>query len=311
MPRLPSVNDWLWILDEVRSNLHIILPSDSIRCSLAISSNSKDPEHLNADKPIPPTNLPSNYIRCSKVQGLGGIRFTANGDLRLGKQSDSVDIHQIISAPRQPSLTIRNFMNLGVTLADIWEICPTLVLKRIPWAKYPTGSDGILFYAYLYGMHPLLMARELLINDEDDCAWPETLARFHGISPPCLVLDFEYDWRSIIGFALTAIKHFVGGTTRIQSKDAIQRGRKRTPVINATYSCNQVRNKLVVSNTTLNTYAKKAGVKTPGRGKRNHRYTHDDVCKILNSMIKFSSDQAMIGRCQQALSDINNQSQIK
>ncbi len=56
-----------------------------------------------------------------------------------------------------------------------------------------------------------------------------------------------------------------------------------------------------VSDTTLSKYAKLANVNTPGRGKRNHRYSTDEVRAILHTIIDQSSDRAMKDRCCEAL----------
>jgi hypothetical protein len=56
-----------------------------------------------------------------------------------------------------------------------------------------------------------------------------------------------------------------------------------------------------ISTTTLNQYAKKANVKTPGRGKRNYRYRSVEVQKILQTIIHNTTDGQMKDRCRQAL----------
>jgi hypothetical protein len=59
-----------------------------------------------------------------------------------------------------------------------------------------------------------------------------------------------------------------------------------------------------VSDTTLNRYAKLAGVRTPERGKRDHRYSADEVQLILQGIIKSTSDRAMKQRCLEALNKL-------
>jgi hypothetical protein len=59
-----------------------------------------------------------------------------------------------------------------------------------------------------------------------------------------------------------------------------------------------------VSATTLNEYAKRAKVKTPGRGQRNYRYSADDVRAILQAIIDKTSDSAMKQRCLNAIAKL-------
>lgn len=65
-----------------------------------------------------------------------------------------------------------------------------------------------------------------------------------------------------------------------------------------------------VSSGTLNTYAKKAGVVTPGRGGHNHRYAAEDVLAILRTIISSASNRAIRKRCQEALARLENPSEI-
>ena len=68
-----------------------------------------------------------------------------------------------------------------------------------------------------------------------------------------------------------------------------------------TYTPSEVRNLVGVSDTTLNHYAKKAGVPTPGHGKRNHRYTAEEAEKIVGEMAKSTSEGAMKKKALEAL----------
>jgi hypothetical protein len=71
-----------------------------------------------------------------------------------------------------------------------------------------------------------------------------------------------------------------------------------------TYSVATVLEMAGVSDTTLNQYAKRARVKTPGRGKRNHRYTADEVRLILQTIINSTTDRRMKERCRGALAKL-------
>lgn len=56
-----------------------------------------------------------------------------------------------------------------------------------------------------------------------------------------------------------------------------------------------------LGNTTMNRYAKAAGVKTPGRGQRSFRYSLDDVKAILRTIIDTCSEEKIKSRCRAAL----------
>jgi|GEM_PF-3592550 len=72
----------------------------------------------------------------------------------------------------------------------------------------------------------------------------------------------------------------------------------------ATYTVAAVLEMAGVSDTTLNRYAKLAGIKTPQRGKRNHRYSADEVRAMLQAIIDNTSDRAMKERCAAALAKL-------
>jgi len=59
-----------------------------------------------------------------------------------------------------------------------------------------------------------------------------------------------------------------------------------------------------LGNTTLNKYARLAGVRTPRRGQRNFRYSAADVRKILAAIIANSGEAAVRSRCRAALREI-------
>lgn len=71
-----------------------------------------------------------------------------------------------------------------------------------------------------------------------------------------------------------------------------------------TYTVAAVLEMAGVSDTTLNRYAKLAGIKTPQRGKRNHRYSADEVRAMLQAIIDTTSDRAMKERCAAALAKL-------
>lgn len=211
MPRLPSVEEWLWRLGEIRNNLHVLLPSSEVRCSLAVSPDCAPPEAPTRDR-----YLRGEGLVHAGTQGLAGLRWPRNGELRLGGRNTGVALHMRLDCPEQPGMTARKFVDVGCVIADHWEGCPQRVLRAIPWAKYPTGIDGILLYACLYGMHPLLTGRELSIESDDDRCWPDVRGRIPNITLPCWVIDFDHDWRSLIVFTLDAIRHYIGSTTPLR-----------------------------------------------------------------------------------------------
>lgn len=204
MPRLRSMKEWLWRLGEIRNNLHVLLPSDDVRCWLAVSEDTNRPSERR-DWQGPPGSL---YWGGS--QGLAGLRFTADGDLRFSSRRAYARIDEMLVCPERKGLTQRHFLNLGCIIADLWESCPRTILRWVPWAMHPTGKDGILFYAYFYNMHPLLTARDDFIEDEEDHIWARVSKILPGLMLPCWVFQFDYDWRSVIGFTLDAIRHRVG-----------------------------------------------------------------------------------------------------
>lgn len=51
----------------------------------------------------------------------------------------------------------------------------------------------------------------------------------------------------------------------------------------------ELRQRLDVSDDTLANYAKEAGVATPGRGQREHRYSQDDAIRICETILKSSA----------------------
>lgn len=62
------------------------------------------------------------------------------------------------------------------------------------------------------------------------------------------------------------------------------------------------------STATINKYAKSAGVKTPGRGRSNFRYSADDREKIIRQIANHGSDSIIVGRCKEILAEIESKS---
>jgi len=59
-----------------------------------------------------------------------------------------------------------------------------------------------------------------------------------------------------------------------------------------------------LENTALNKYAKKAGVKTPGRGQKNHKYSSADVRAILEVILENATEKKVLTKCREALRDL-------
>lgn len=72
-----------------------------------------------------------------------------------------------------------------------------------------------------------------------------------------------------------------------------------------TFSVSEVLAEAGISNSTLNSYAKKAGVKTPGRGKRNHRYSLAEVKSILDCIVRNCNTTDTRQQCESALSKLD------
>jgi hypothetical protein len=83
-------------------------------------------------------------------------------------------------------------------------------------------------------------------------------------------------------------------TFMIRAEESLWRWwRERTGEIEdrqRTYLSKELTIQLGVSSRTINAYAKKAGVKTPRHGERNHRYSDDDRRKIFECYAENGSD---------------------
>ena len=62
-----------------------------------------------------------------------------------------------------------------------------------------------------------------------------------------------------------------------------------------------LRRELGIENTTLNMYAQGAEVKTPGRGKKNHKYSREEVIKICQRIIAKSSTEDIVTNAERLL----------
>jgi hypothetical protein len=56
-----------------------------------------------------------------------------------------------------------------------------------------------------------------------------------------------------------------------------------------------------LSNSTINKYAKLAGVRTPGPGKKNHPYTSQERTQILQTIVGKCTKQTVITKCKRLL----------
>ena len=66
--------------------------------------------------------------------------------------------------------------------------------------------------------------------------------------------------------------------------------------------------KLDTTSKTVNKYAKAAGIATPGRGKRNHRYSDGDLLGICRQVRSDSSDAMLVSRCKELLEEMETKS---
>jgi hypothetical protein len=134
-----------------------------------------------------------------------------------------------------------------------------------------------------------------------------------GFTPPATIEDWEHLAR-IVEIPLETIR--TGNLTAreihacaLAWADRQKIKAKLTAIANpptstkptATYTIAAVLELAGVSDSTLTRYAKRAGVQTPQRGKRNHRYSADEVRAILQAIIDNTSERAMKERCREAL----------
>lgn len=70
------------------------------------------------------------------------------------------------------------------------------------------------------------------------------------------------------------------------------------------YNTAALREMTGLENASLNKYAKQAGVATPGRGRRDHRYSKEDVQAILKVILSESSEKKVHQRCQTSLENL-------
>jgi hypothetical protein len=94
---------------------------------------------------------------------------------------------------------------------------------------------------------------------------------------------------------------FKGIESRIERERALaepvegSRGGKQSGNKHA-YLVAELARELVISSRTLNHYAKAAGVTTPGRGKKNHKYSFEDRSAILEYVNEHVTEQAIAQR---------------
>jgi hypothetical protein len=79
--------------------------------------------------------------------------------------------------------------------------------------------------------------------------------------------------------------------------------RQNTLDDNDSFSPCELRQLIGVSANRLNIYAKAAGVKTPGRGKKNFRYTREDAITVLKHVRKTATEDTVREQCIAALRD--------
>jgi hypothetical protein len=107
---------------------------------------------------------------------------------------------------------------------------------------------------------------------------------------------------------IDALEYFIGHCDTPPSSQLANRP-ETPPNPRQDYSVATVREMIGASDSTLNTYAKMAGVSTPSRGKKNHRYTISEVRSILQKIIHEASNRSLLSRCKQALSEIEKETE--
>jgi hypothetical protein len=96
----------------------------------------------------------------------------------------------------------------------------------------------------------------------------------------------------------------IGAKPATPAGPGVPPARTAKPDIPSTYTVAAVREMTRLSNTALNRYTRRAKVATPGRGKRNHRYSIEDVRKILQTIIDSSSERKLLSECRKALQNL-------
>lgn len=71
------------------------------------------------------------------------------------------------------------------------------------------------------------------------------------------------------------------------------------------YLAADLRNMTGLAGNTVNKYAKKAGVATPGRGKKDYRCPADDMRKILKTIIENTTDRRVKKKCEESLANLS------
>ncbi len=74
----------------------------------------------------------------------------------------------------------------------------------------------------------------------------------------------------------------------------------------ANYSPSDLLKRLSITDTTLARYADAAGVKRPGRGKRNHRYSATDARRIAEAILKANAEQVTKAKAQELLNQLDH-----
>jgi hypothetical protein len=78
-----------------------------------------------------------------------------------------------------------------------------------------------------------------------------------------------------------------------------------------TFLAAELREALHISDTTLNSYAKAAGVTTPGKGHRDHRYSTEDASKICEHITSNVSTTGIVDPARKMLAEIQTKSKIR
>jgi len=286
---------------QVRKNLHTVLPTDRMKCTIAVSHKDNVPSDLSWR-----SDADTQLLCLANSDLLAGVQLSEDGVIQVGSTRTRVGIHQVLSSTHRPGLTLTKVLNVDVALGSLFLDPPKLVLRVIPWMRFVGGKEGLLLYAYLYQIHPLITARERFVTSAKDLEQPWCEEHFCRLSPPLWILEFEHDWLSMVGFTLDGILHSVNAQRPSRMRNRRGPDLKTPRAAGAKYSVTAMCDMAGVSNKTLGKYTTKAGVQRAGRGKRNHCFAFKDAIKILEKLISQSDSEVTRAQCLGSLKDIRN-----
>lgn len=209
----------------------------------------------------------------------------------------------------------RRLVGVGISREDYENLSPDL--QEI-WYESVDDIHAQIFELQWTDFRIAIRRLYILLNDGDteilDCDYL-TRTYLNGLSgwvenchidKPEFVPGGPQVWAGRAGFQAFSGERHLEALGASPDNEAPQAATVAAKFQSASFLPNELASELQISDRSLSTYAKSANVETPGRGKRNHRYSEDDREAICRQIMATGGDSDSVAIARQIIDDLES-----